>query len=263
MRCSYFCIANAIDMPEFIKFLRKNDYVFHIYADAVHVYDGHEESDIFYFANGTIVIWNVNKKQVNKKLSLVKNYLSQKVSPVQKDECLYIQGEKTTINPHDYFNVEVLTLENSDLELKLALSYGFSQSIKLQMYQRNIESLIEKTSPIVAELSETGKIHQSNKQISKIIGSIFLAKSLVTLKSQYLETPKFFWQSPGLEPYYTMLERYLDLRRRVGALNQKLDTLNQIFNMLNGQLQSRHSHFLELVIIILIAVEIVFSLIHF
>jgi uncharacterized Rmd1/YagE family protein len=262
MRCSYFCVANGIDLTELVRFLRKNEYTFQTFIDAVHVYDAKEQSNVFYFSNGTVVTWNVHKKKVQKKLSLVKDFLFQKVSPIEKEECLYIVGEKTSIVPHPYFNVEVLTLDSHDVELKLALSYGFSQSIKLQMYQRNIERLIEKNSPIVSELAETGKIHQSNKQISKIIGSIFVAKSLVTLKSEFLMTPKFFWRSPGLESYYVMLERYLDLGRRVTALNLKLDTLNQIFDMLNGQLQSRHSHFLELIIIVLIALEIFFNLLH-
>ena len=60
-----------------------------------------------------------------------------------------------------------------------------------------------------------------------------------------------------------MLERYLHMQRRVSAINQRLDTLNEIFDMFNGYLENRHAHNLEIIIIVLIAIEIVFAVLNF
>ncbi len=53
----------------------------------------------------------------------------------------------------------------------------------------------------------------------------------------------------------------MDIPKRVAALHQKLDTLNEMFTMLNSQLQHQHSSVLEIVIILLIAIEIFFSIV--
>ena len=42
------------------------------------------------------------------------------------------------------FDVDCLKIENDNDELKLSLSYGFSQSVKLQYFETILEKLIEK-----------------------------------------------------------------------------------------------------------------------
>lgn len=46
------------------------------------------------------------------------------------------------------------------------------------------------------------------------------------------------------------------------SLNPQLDTLNEVFDMLNTYLENRHSHFLEIIIIVLILTEIIFNVLH-
>ena len=60
-----------------------------------------------------------------------------------------------------------------------------------------------------------------------------------------------------------MMERYLHIQRRVNAINHRLDTLNEIFEMFNGYLETRHSHHLEIIIILLIVIEVVFDVLNF
>jgi uncharacterized Rmd1/YagE family protein len=48
----------------------------------------------------------------------------------------------------------------------------------------------------------------------------------------------------------------------VSSLNQKLDVLQELLDILNSQVQHRHSSLLEMIIIILIAIEIGISLYH-
>ena len=85
----------------------------------------------------------------------------------------------------------------------------------------------------------------------------------MNLISNFLYHPKYFWQHPTLEEDYIMLERYLHLERRVTTINHRLDTLNEIFEMFNHYLENRHAHTLEVIIIILIAIEVMFSMINF
>lgn len=57
-----------------------------------------------------------------------------------------------------------------------------------------------------------------------------------------------------------MIKKFLDISNRVMALNQKLDVLQELLDILNSQVQHRHSSLLESIIILLIVVEIMVSL---
>lgn len=92
------------------------------------------------------------------------------------------------------------------------------------------------------------------------MGEIFIEMSSVNLNSDYLDVPEYFWRFPSLENYYAITEQFLDITRRVTALNQRLDVLHQFFDMLTGQLQFQHSTKLEVVVILLIFIEIVVNL---
>lgn len=267
MECLSYCIANKIDLtrldghykseyPEYLS-IRSRD---------VLKLSPLNSSDflIFIFKNGSVVFWGIKRHRINKYLDIIKLYADKPVNFLVRDEFIYTSGDKTTIESHDYFEVDCLTIDrdfDSD-ELRLSLSYGFSQSVKLQYFETILETLIEKYTPIIHNLSNKGEIAVSHNQIRKIVGEILGAKSEMNLISNFLYHPKYFWQHPTLEEYYIMLERYLHIQRRVNAFNHRLDTLNEIFDMLNRYLENRHSHNLEIIIIILITLEIILPLLN-
>jgi uncharacterized Rmd1/YagE family protein len=218
---------------------------------------------IFIFKNGTVVSWGVKRYQINDYLNTIKMLVNKPIALFVHDEFHYQLGSKTAIEPHDFFDVDCLEIEDDSDELKLSLSYGFSQSVKLQYFETIIEVLIEKYNPMIQSLTQTGGMPITRKQIQQVIGEILGAKSEMNLISNFLYHPKYFWQHPTLEIDFIMLERYLHLQRRVNALNHRIDTLNEIFDMFNGYLESRHSHNLEIIIIILITLEIIIAVMNF
>jgi len=220
-------------------------------------------STVFIFKNGTVVFWGVKRHQVHAYLETIKHFSDKLIPFLVRDEFSYQLGEQTIIKPHDYFDVDCIIIDSNSDDLKLSLSYGFSQSVKLQYFEMILETLIEKYTPLIQSLTSTGAMEISRKQIRQAIGEILAAKSEMNLISNFLYHPKYFWQHPTLEEYYTMLERYMHIQRRVNAINHRLDTLNEIFDMFNSYLENQHAHSLEVIIIILIAIEIIFGVMNF
>jgi required for meiotic nuclear division protein 1 len=266
MECLSYCLANTIDLT------RLDGY----FKTTLHQYNVSRSRDvlklsrsltnkiaIFVFKNGTVVSWGVKRHQISTYLETIKRFADKPVSFLVGDEFSYQIGGKTAIEPHGFFDVDCLTMDEDNDELKLSFSYGFSQSVKLQYFETIIEALIERYNPMIQNLSSQGDMPISRKQIRQVIGEILGAKSETNLISNFLYHPKFFWQHPTLEEYYIMLERYLHIQRRVNAINHRLNTLNEIFEMFNGYLETRHSHSLELIIIILISLEIIFAVLNF
>lgn len=266
MECLSYCIANSIDLGRLDNHFKTTlpGYSSVKSRDVLKVtHQGHIKTQVFVFRNGSVVSWGVKRYQIKAYLDTIKLFADKPISFLVKDEFSYKIGEKTAIEPHDFFDIDCVTLEEDTDELKLSFSYGFSQSVKLQYFETIIEALIEKYNPMIQSLSTRGAMPVSRNQIRQVIGEILGAKSEMNLISNFLYHPKYFWQHPTLEEYYTMLERYLHIQRRVNAINHRLDTLNEIFDMFNGYLETRHAHSLEIIIIVLITMEIIFALLNF
>ncbi|MDR3504002.1 MAG: RMD1 family protein [Legionella sp.] len=265
MECLSFCIAKSIDLSRIDAYFKNSPSEFSSLKtrDVVKLTSNtNQNHTIYVFKNGTVVSWGVKRYQINDYLNTIKQLQDKPVTMSVHDEFHFQAGEKTTIEPHDFFDVDCLTIEDDSDELKLSLSYGFSQSVKLQYFETIIDALIEKYNPMILNLSHTGEMEISRNQIQQIIGEILGAKSEMNLISNFLYHPKYFWQHPTLEQHFSMLERYLHIQRRVNAINHRLDTLNEIFEMFNGYLDNRHGHNLEIIIIVLIIMEIVVAVLN-
>ncbi|MFY7698355.1 MAG: RMD1 family protein [Legionella sp.] len=265
MECLSFCIANSIDLSRLDHHYKsKNSDLYAIkLRDLVKITSATTNQIVFVFKNGTVVSWGIKRYQITEYLQTIKQFAHQPISFLVHDEFSYQYGNKTLIEPHDYFDVDCLHIDSRSEDLKLSLSYGFSQSVKLQYFEVILEKLVEKYTPFIDSLSMNGEFNVSRNELRKMIGEIIGATSDMNLISNFLYHPKYFWQHPTLEEYYIMLERYLHIQRRVNAINHRLDTFNEIFEMFNSYLENRQSERLEIIIIILIAIEIIFNVLNF
>jgi uncharacterized Rmd1/YagE family protein len=91
---------------------------------------------------------------------------------------------------------------------------------------------------------------------------LFETRSDILLHFGLLDTPEFFWDYPELEPNYLSVAKYLELVPRTELLNRKLEAMHELLEILAGEQNHKHSSFLEWIIIILIAVEIVLFFMH-
>lgn len=270
MECLSYCIANHIDLTGLDNHYKTTmaDYISVKSRDVLKLTPQNASNIlVFVFKNGTVVSWGVKRYQITPYLETIKRFAYKPISFRVHDEFIYKYADKTAIEPHDYFEVDCLSI-HTDIdndEIKLSLSYGFSQSVKLQYFETILETLIEKYTPLIQNLSNKDHKKVSRNQIRHVIGEILVAKSEMNLISNFLYHPKYFWQHPTLEEYYIMLERYLHIQRRVNAINHRLNTLNEIFDMFNSYLEGRQSHRLEVIIVVLITLEVLFFVlnIHF
>ncbi|MDQ8038836.1 MAG: RMD1 family protein [Rickettsiella sp.] len=265
MRCISFCTAASYKLSALADFFRSRHYIAKLFRNVLYVTKKHKNIDIFFFNHGCFVTWNLRKKQEEELLEVIKPFSTDPVEKIETDRFIYHIAKDTRLFPHTRFNVDVISIEKTEIDniqLKLAISYGLAQSIKLEFYEESIQKTIRANSHFPRELAQDGKISLSRKAISKRIGEIFLTRSSVNLSSEYLDVPEYFWRYSNLEAFYEMTEKFLDIPKRVAALNHKLDVVHEILEMLNNQLEHRYSSILESVIILLIFIEIVVQIIQ-
>lgn len=242
---------------------RKKGYFTRLSRDVLHVTNLKRPGDMFFFNHGCFVCWGFKKHFEEKVIEYVKPFAIHPLPRIESDHFYYRYGEETTIDTHEKHRLDIITLDSEDVLVKLAISYGLAQSIKLESFEEAIQEAIRKNSYLPEEIASKGSISLSRRAIFKRIGEIFIARSSINLNIEYLDAPEFFWRNPSLEPFYIMTKKFLDIPSRVMALNQKLDVLQELLDILNGQVQHSHSSMLESIIILLICAELIISLFQF
>ena len=262
-RASAFCTAAGYDLLGLLNYFKKRGYFTRLSRDVLHVTHLKRVGDIFFFNYGCFVTWGFKKHYEDKLIDTVKTYATHPLSSIESDYFYYRYGDTTTMDTQERLHIDIITLDSEDMMLKLAIAYGLAQSIKLESFEEAIKDAIKKNSALPEEIATKGTISLSRRSIFKRTGEIFIARSSINLNIEYLDAPEFFWRNPTLEPYYIMVQKFLDIPSRVTALNQKLDVLQELLDILNTQVQHSHSSMLESIIILLIAAEIIISLFQF
>lgn len=221
--------------------------------DAI-IIDLKEDQQIILFKYGVFICWNVDFESMKFFIDFIKDYQINSFAKPIIEEFNYIIDNDFKIN------LDTIYLNDSSSTSKIAISQALSQSVKLEQFEEEVQTTIDTNSNIPLQLSLTGKIKLTKKEISKKIGELFLVKSKINLHYDLLDTPEFFWEYPQYEIQYEKLVKYLDIKSRVEVLNKKLEIIQELLHVLGDEQKHKYSSFLEWIIIILIAFELVISL---
>jgi uncharacterized Rmd1/YagE family protein len=161
-------------------------------------------------------------------------------------------------NPDGPFRINHDHIQSDDDStlVKLALSHAFAQSTKLISLEDSAQKVITDNAYIVKDLAKTGKVGLNRRELAQLRGTLFETTSNISLNYSLLDTPEFFWDYPELEESYQRLAKYLDLQPRIEILTKKLSTIQSLLSMLAEEQNHKHSAFLEWIIIVLIAIDI-------
>lgn len=255
MDCLSFCSATSYQIKPLFESLRKR-FNATLYRDVVHISCSTEQGhgDIFYFAYGAFVSWNMRKEAVLPFLEETRLFENQRSDEVETDEFTYLYNGAAKIADDE------IILPNHEVLTKLAISHGLAQSVKLGSFEVAIQKMFNNMQYIPEDLARQGKIPLSRREIRRTMGRMFLERNAVILHVNVLDTPELFWDYPELEPLYRMIANYLDIEKRSHVLNQRLEIIHGLFEMLGSELNHQHSSRLEWTIIGLIVIEVVVSL---
>jgi len=228
-------------------------YKCNIIKDAI-IINIEEDQQIILFKYGVFICWNVTFENIKFFMDFVKNYQINSFETPFVEELNYILESEFKIN------FDTIYLNDLSSTSKIAISQALSQNVKLDQFEKEVQTSIDNNSHIPLQLSTTGKIKLTKKEISKKIGELFLVKSKINLHYDLLDTPEFFWEYPEYENQYERMIKYLDIKSRVEVLNKKVEIIQELLHVLGDEQKHRYSSFLEWIIIILITFEILINI---
>ncbi|PGH09038.1 hypothetical protein AJ79_05767 [Helicocarpus griseus UAMH5409] len=217
--------------------------------------------EVFLFDYGTVVIWGMTPAQETRFLREVSKFasavLSTEDTQIENFNFYYTRDYQARIY-NDFISLQ----DPRNYMTKLAISHALSQSVKTSLFEDLVSETIAKTSPLPAQIAETGSVNLTRRQINMQIGELFILRINIHLQGSVLDSPELMWAEPQLDPVYQAVRSYLEMDQRVGLLTERLDVIADLLAVLKDQLSHRHGEYLEWIVIILIAAEILVAAIN-
>ena len=160
--------------------------------------------------------------------------------------------------PGGPIRLKVLTPEHI-----IVIADALSKSVSLARDERQVVAAFDQVEPLARRLAEQGRTPEGRKAILKHIGNALLVQHRVSGRVAVAEKPDAVWDRPDLDRLYGRLEDEYELKERAEVLSRKLGVISGTAQALTDIIDTRRALFLEAVIVILIAVEIVFGLYQF
>lgn len=231
-----------------------------------------EPRHMFFFLEGTVVFWNLSKEEQTTVLDMLHKY-EKNPYPLRfvRDESELMEyswhhinddglAKRPTrlVNSHIYF--ESGDEPSHHLLEKYAFSDAMSLSVKLGIWEKNLDEFSEHIGRLTDDLKSSHRLKITSEEVLKNLGELLTMRHVVNLDSHFLDCPDFYWDRETLEPLYSQLVAYFTIPKRTRIFNDKLNHCIDLMGILKQHLSDKHHVRLEWIIIWLIFVEVLIGL---
>lgn len=153
-----------------------------------------------------------------------------------------------------------VSVRDGALERLSLVAAILAQSNTLEHYEKVVARMTESTAGVTDRLSK-GKMPPSGSEMLMFIGrSLAIRRELVSQLS-VLDPPESIWDDDRLDRLYHALQSNFEIPQRLRVVEHKLELIHDTAEMVVSINEGRRSHFLEMVVIFLIALEVVLAII--
>lgn len=180
------------------------------------------------------------------------------IDPIQRREEETVQIEVAP-DKDEQFASGVIVVKTFTIEHTLLIADALATSVILAHDEKNVATVFGVIQPIAQELAERGRTPGGRRTILKHIGNALLVQHRVSGLVAVAEKPDVLWERPSLERFYARLEDEYELKERADVLTRKLTVISDSAKAFADIIDTERSLRLELIIVVLIAVEIVIA----
>ncbi|OTF81853.1 DUF155 domain containing protein [Euroglyphus maynei] len=239
-----------------------------LHMTAKYKLDDENRRDFFVFDEGSIVFWNMSASECSLVLKLLREFeMNPYEQHIVNEEREEIDVVLTRSPPSRLSRGFIhLNMDNEPTAVnmdKFAFSNAIALSVKLSIWEANLDRYIDSIGYITQDMKEGRKIRLSRDQVFKKTGQLFGFRHRLNLSSDMLDTPDFYWNREELERLFTATYFHLNINKRTRVMNEKLNHCIELMDLLSSHLNDIHHVRLEWMIIILIMIEVVFEVVHY
>ncbi|KAG7303268.1 hypothetical protein JYU34_011735 [Plutella xylostella] len=226
---------------------------------------GSEPREIIFFREGAVVFWNCSELEASNVLEFIRKYevdsYPRDVVSKEREIMTYVyQPNVKKCQLQDETFVMVPDRDNS-LE-RYTFSHAMAQSARLGAWEARLEALAAAVRLHSQAMERDGVARVDKKEMVRKLGELFSLRHRLTVESDLLDTPDFYWEEEQLERLYSRTGAYFTIPRRTRVLNERLSHCVELLELLWSWAADRHHVRLEWMVIALILAEVCFELIH-
>lgn len=245
---------------------------------------GDEPREIFFFREGSVVLWNCSELESSNVLSHLRHFevdsYDQRLVQEESDVMAYnyVPDRAKLANGNFYLS----QLDDQQALERYTFANALSTSVKLGIWEAALDRYVESMEYVTEDLKRGRKIKMSRAEVLRKTGELFALRHLINLSSDLLDTPDFYWDREQLETLYSSSCGFFSVQRRTKVficnsikyikkqlysyanqvMNEKLNHCVELADLVASNLNDIHHVRLEWMIIILIMFEVAFETIH-
>ncbi|XP_022907227.1 required for meiotic nuclear division protein 1 homolog [Onthophagus taurus] len=226
---------------------------------------GDEPRELFFFREGTIVMWNISELEIENILNFIKTFETDAYSEsLIQNEAEYMNYRcQNDRKPSLTSNGEILIPPEDNTLEKYTFSNAMALSVKLGCWEASLQRYIDTIEFVTDDLKFGRKIKMSQDDVLRKHGELFALRHVINLSSDLLDTPDFYWDQDQLEVLYSHVCGYFSIAKRTRVMNEKINHCVELIELLSSHLSDKHHVRLEWMIIVLIMVEVGFETLHY
>ena len=211
------------------------------------------EGFVTLFRYGVAVVMGLTAAEEDEVLRGLQRRLIRPVKPAEEETVLIeIAPDKDDQIPPG----GPITLKTMTPDHLIVIADALSKSVVLARDEREVAAVFELVEPFARQLAEHGRVVAGRRTILKHVGNALLVQHRVSGRVAVAEKPDVVWDRPDLDRLYARLEDEYELKERAEALARKLAVIAETAEVLTDIIDTKRSMRLEIIIVVLIAVEL-------
>jgi len=155
---------------------------------------------------------------------------------------------------------DAITLRTSSDLTMVIIAYVIAQSVALDVYEQKLADYSERSRTLIED-SDSYSLFKRTR-LARFSKELVLIRHDLLIDLHLLDKPNILWDNEDAEALYNSLASALELADRFEVVSYKLESVKDDIVMVMDLTNHKHSAFLEWIIIVLIAVEIVMGLVE-
>lgn len=243
-----FHIADSIDIKTF-----KNVFTAElIRSDSDELFYRTPSNEFIYvFKFGIVSFFKYDELQIASFIQVITPYCRNMAGTKLSEEL-----EIETNAPRLIVGFNKIGLPGIDADIIRLIMLNVSQSVALDLYLQQTNTLLEETNYHTQILERKGKLDVSGRNLKKYIGRTLNIKNHISQNLYIFDSPDETWEDEELNRLDNSLKKTFDLQVRFRTIQDGLGIVKENLELFKDILQYRNSTQLEWIIIILILIEV-------
>ncbi len=222
------------------------------YSDSEELfYETGENRYLAIFKYGVASFFNYQAVDISSFLLFIEPFCKNRFTENLNDEFIVETGASE--NKVSYNKIEITSADSKVMRM---IMLNVAQSVALDYYSELTTQLMDGTNYHTQILEKKGRLAISGTNLKKFIGKTLLLKHRITENLYIFDSPPETWEDERLDKLHTELKRNFEIQERFRNISEGLMIVKDNLELFKDILQYRNSVFLEWIVIILIAIEV-------